>query len=350
MQGERRLFAGRCALVTLVASIIVAIAFAWSTSAQAICDTCCRGAPPTCVSPDGPGHRACEDGIWGTCVADGKPTVPTPIPPSYQGKRYAELLPWAAVTTGGVLAAPRAQPTWGEWQLRMQSDCNLVLVRGEWPKWNSNTAYLGSYCYLLNNDGRIFIFDGLSGRAVWQAALHLTPDWGASLRLYADGGLVLIRDGRPLWWAVGVTGNFGQDPWMLWTSDMHANQTLYAGDVLRSSNGQYRLDMQSDCNLVLYTWEFWRGRDFRSNVRLILNTVGPFNPIWATGTYWKSSECRMVFQGDGNLVVYDWQGQVMWASGTYAPGAILRMQDDGNLVIYNQWGSPVWATDTMNQR
>ena len=32
----------------------------------------------------------------------------------------------------------------------------------------------------------------------------------------------------------------------------------------------------------------------------------------------------------------------MWAAGVYAPGARLVFQDDGNLVMYATDGRPVW--------
>jgi hypothetical protein len=234
----------------------------------------------------------------------------------------------------------------------MQGDCNLVLTRGDSPQWATGTNwYYNAYgywfgCSLVNPDGRVVVYAIIHQSWIW----YTQSEPGAALRLYGDGGLALIKDGRPVWWASGYNGNYGQSPYTLVSYQLSANQTLYAGDVLSSPRGLYRLDMQSDCNLVLYTWEFWRGHDYRSGLRNVFNTVVAFNPIWATDTSWKSSECRAVFQGDGNLVVYDWQGRVMWASGTYSPGAVLRMQDDGNLVIYDRWGRPVWATNTMNQR
>jgi hypothetical protein len=54
-----------------------------------------------------------------------------------------------------------------------------------------------------------------------------------------------------------------------------------------------------------------------------------------------------VMQGDGNLVVYDADGQPAWASGTAGrPGASFVMQNDGNAVIYGADGAPLWATNT----
>jgi large repetitive protein len=62
---------------------------------------------------------------------------------------------------------------------------------------------------------------------------------------------------------------------------------------------------------------------------------------------WQGEATRLVFQADGNLVVYrDDTGAAVWASNTSGyPAATLSFQTDGNLVIYN--GSTVlWASGT----
>lgn len=108
-------------------------------------------------------------------------------------------------------------------------------------------------------------------------------------------------------------------------SGMSSDTRLSAGESLTSENGQYRLDMQSDGNLVLY----------RSDGNA---------PLWASQTA-GGGGTHAVMQDDGNLVIYGGSGAV-WASDTAGnSGAALRVQDDGNVVIY-QSGSPLWATDT----
>jgi hypothetical protein len=54
----------------------------------------------------------------------------------------------------------------------------------------------------------------------------------------------------------------------------------------------------------------------------------------------------LVFQSDGNLVLYG-GGQAIWSTDTWRYAASrLVVQDDCNLVIYSADGWPVWATNT----
>jgi len=103
--------------------------------------------------------------------------------------------------------------------------------------------------------------------------------------------------------------------------------TLYAGQSVRSNNGQHRLVMQADGNLVLY---------HINKARFSTGTAG-------------SGANRAVFQSDGNLVVYTAAGQAKWnsrTSGNYV--ARLVLQDDGNLVIYSSitLGQALWNSQT----
>ena len=66
--------------------------------------------------------------------------------------------------------------------------------------------------------------------------------------------------------------------------------------------------------------------------------------------YSASGRYMVVFQHDGNLVVYDTQPAIwvnVWNSGTYNRGGVRCVfQRDNNLVIYNAQNQPVWASKT----
>lgn len=100
---------------------------------------------------------------------------------------------------------------------------------------------------------------------------------------------------------------------------------LNQGDSIFSDNGQYRLTLQTDSNLVLYQGS---------------------QPLWSSGTVGAAAQ-RAVMQGDGNFVVYDQNNQPLWSTGTSnKPGSFLEVQNDGNVVIYEP-RTPVWSTGTV---
>ena len=102
-----------------------------------------------------------------------------------------------------------------------------------------------------------------------------------------------------------------------------AGKSLHSGGELASSSAGYRLEMQGDGNLVVYT------------------PAGV--AVWSSGTY-GSGASVLEMQGDGNLVLYTAAGHAVWWTGTYGSGASeLVMQGDGNLVMYDN-GRPVWAS------
>ena len=100
-----------------------------------------------------------------------------------------------------------------------------------------------------------------------------------------------------------------------------AEQALLRGEMMTSADGQYDLLFQTDGNLVLY------------------DTNGP---LWSSNTF-LSNAAFLQMQGDGNLVLYDAQHHPLWATGTSGnPGADFVVQTDGNLVIYKN-GVPKWS-------
>ncbi len=104
------------------------------------------------------------------------------------------------------------------------------------------------------------------------------------------------------------------------------NQALDAGQSLRSTDGRYELVYQGDGNLVLYD---------ATSTALWASNTGGISPGF------------VVMQGDGNFVIYDDLGAPAWSSGSAGhPGAWLVVQNDGNVVIYDADGTPLWATDT----
>jgi murein DD-endopeptidase MepM/ murein hydrolase activator NlpD len=107
------------------------------------------------------------------------------------------------------------------------------------------------------------------------------------------------------------------------------NTIMPPGSSVKSNNQCFRLDAQTDGNLVIYK---------QSNGQA----------LWDTRTYGRNIK-QTIFQSDGNLVIYNTSNNAVWASGTDRRGAAnLYMQDDGNLVIYNSQNQPLWASNTVS--
>lgn len=73
--------------------------------------------------------------------------------------------------------------------------------------------------------------------------------------------------------------------------------------------------------------------------------LAPDQSISAVGGWY-----TLLYQLDGNLVLYRWDGVPVWASNTAGttPG-VAYMQSDGNFVIYDANGTSVWASNTSGK-
>ena len=126
----------------------------------------------------------------------------------------------------------------------------------------------------------------------------------------------LLRCVLVAWLLVLPTG------WADAQSVLASGETLSADQSRTSSSGRYTLLYQSDGNLVLYD-----------------NYGGP---VWASSTF--SGPGVTAMQGDGNLVVYDASWTPLWASGTSGHhGAYLEVHDDGAIVVRSPQGAALWA-------
>jgi hypothetical protein len=106
--------------------------------------------------------------------------------------------------------------------------------------------------------------------------------------------------------------------------------SLLAGQELQSTNGSYKLAMQYDGNLVLYsgTTCHWDSST---------NDLEPYaRPV------------RAEMQADGNFVLKDTANTPVWESGTSDhPDSKLVLEDDRNLIIQGSDGNILW--DSLTQ-
>ncbi len=146
----------------------------------------------------------------------------------------------------------------------------------------------------------------------------------------------LFAEQKPL--VYGLTSKFWKQPQPspIITLDANNENRIVAGRRLSrgmritSPNGQCRLEMQTDGNLVIYK---------------------PGNqPVWDT----KTSDINVFFvRPDGNLCAYRADFSIAWgcsSGGGIGPNSYLAMQDDCNLVLYKDGGKSVaWASGTNQQ-
>lgn len=169
----------------------------------------------------------------------------------------------------------------------MQPDGNLVLYKDNQALWNTQTSTSGSRV-VLQTDGNMVVYS--SGNV---------PQW-ATYTLHNPDHLAYVNIG-------------------------FSSTNLYPGQRIETPNRSYKMILQPDGNLVLYS---------------------PNRAIWATGTDGRQVS-YLALQPDGNLVLYDINSQPLWNSQTAGRGpSSLIMQDDGNLVLYDGLGRPIWNTNT----
>lgn len=105
---------------------------------------------------------------------------------------------------------------------------------------------------------------------------------------------------------------------------MAVNARLDPDGFVVSSDGQFRLLYQLDGNLVLYRQSG--------------------GAPWASGTA-GASPGRTLMQGDGNLVIYDGAGAPRFSTGTDGnPGAQLQIDAAGTLFIIAPGGQRLWSS------
>ena len=106
---------------------------------------------------------------------------------------------------------------------------------------------------------------------------------------------------------------------------------LLPGDKLFSCSKTCYLIYQEDGNLVVYK---------------NLNATSWVKAIWATDTK-DTHAWRTYMQDDGNFVVYTDQFNSVWSSDVYSPkyqGSQLVLEDDGRLVIYDSDKKVIWTS------
>ncbi|HDZ3461149.1 TPA: hypothetical protein ACKRZ6_000088 [Pseudomonas aeruginosa] len=179
-----------------------------------------------------------------------------------------------------------------------------------------------------------------------------SPNGKYMLVMQADGNLVLYEDGnRPLWNTTPV------GPGAKAVMEFNLNMYNKAGQLAWTSNVSTPYlfeDYKDRAYLVLQNdGDFGIFMDQANWASLVLskpevgvkNKLIPTGTVMMPGTEYVNGNYRLVFQGDGNLVIYRISPiAVVWTTNTMGADKAV-VQADGNFVIYK--GTTVlWQTRT----
>lgn len=262
----------------------------------------------------------------------------------------------------------------GNYTLVMQGDGNLVLYpKGGGATWAANTADSeqkngdGGQVAVLQSDGNLQVIDA-KNNVLWQsntAATKSEPNAGATLSVQNDGNVVLYRttayNDLNIW---STNTNNGQltcsapfpQPQVQVTTNgcatiMPAGLTMASGGSMTSPNGRYTLTMRPGGTLVLTgAGTLWSSTQTPTNRKATYSgSTLPGSTAALTYGYGNSNSDNLVVGTGTSASQISFQTNTMGNGDNQAtPGfAFLAVQNDGNLVLYGQESNVLWATGTL---
>jgi peptidoglycan/xylan/chitin deacetylase (PgdA/CDA1 family) len=183
------------------------------------------------------------------------------------------------------------------------------------------------------------------GRQLRPGASMQLPGRQFRLVMQLDGNLVLYSASEQALWMSGTRGV--ADAWASMQRDgnfvvySRTGRAVWASGTAKHPGAQ--LALQANGNVVVYDSKGVLWSTASKDSRLLAGER--LEPGWYLES--PSGLCRLLMQRDGNLVLYSASDQALWASSTRGvAGAWASMQRDGNFVIYSRTGRAVWATGT----
>ena len=224
------------------------------------------------------------------------------------------------LTDGSLVSADR------RFTMNFQQNGTLTLVgpQGQ-PYWTASAGGSEVFEVIMQIDGNLVVYDN-NDNAIWASNTSGAP--GAILILHNDGNAVISgTDNATLWATKTVVPLTPEEPSPP-RNQLLSGQGLMWEESLGSSNGNYRLVLQSTGNLI---------------------QVGPDNQqLWASNTSQNTNIWDAVMEPDGNFVIYNMNGQSLWASDTSgSAGSRLVVEDDGGIVIYDAQNRSIWSVGNV---
>lgn len=230
-----------------------------------------------------------------------------------------------ALTAGGALHKDDFMlSTNGRLVLTLQYDGNLVLYSDFKKVWETGALGTNADRVVMQSDGNFVVYDN-NNRVLWNTATHGNAN--ARLLIQNDGNLVMYSSINVVLWTSNTMLNSNSSDYVNTMMSPGANgiARLYPGQSLISADRRFRLALQPDGNLVLYS---------------------PTKALWSSGTNGQQT-AFLALQSDGNLVLYNRSAQPLWNSHTDGFGSLhLIVQTDGNLVLYDNQNVPHWSSQT----
>ena len=203
----------------------------------------------------------------------------------------------------------------------LQRDGNFAFYDNFKLVWETGTQRTKADQVIMQGDGNLVLYDS-SNVAIWSAATDRNP--GARLNMQNDGNAVINSPTGTALWATNTRHDSSAVSYILSTG-FGGIARMYPGQSIYTADRRFRLILQSDGNLVLYS---------------------PTQALWSSGTDGRQT-AFLALQSDGNLVLYDRSARALWHSHTDGFGLMrLIIQSDGNLVLYDQSNVPRWNTET----
>jgi hypothetical protein len=151
----------------------------------------------------------------------------------------------------------------------------------------------------------------------WDGRRHWIPD-AATLQCINNR----YGAAKTVLWREYITA-IPEGDWAVCGDTLKAEQKLDRGQWLASSDGRYKLHMQTDGNLVLYNaagTAIWATNRTGSHLKLhsggcLAEVDYALSWIWTAANSCNSGANRLVVQSDGNLVLYS-PTRAVWASNT----------------------------------
>jgi len=214
-----------------------------------------------------------------------------------------------------------------KFQLKITPSGNIVIANRNTSQdiWSSNTRgnHSGPFKLVLSNTGNLVLLDK-NRTVVWQTNSAGKPNKNYFAFISDKGNLVIYRNEYEAVW--DSRGKVQLYKAKISPSFLTEGTFLKSNFSLYSENKKFTLDLNSNGNLVIYSYPI--------NYYIPDGRV----QIWSSNTTIKgTTPYKFTLRANGNLVLTDKNGKVIWSTGTRSNGYknyIAKLLNNGLLTIF----------------